>query len=91
MDFYCRKNKVKESYSKIYAESHFVLPFSEKKIPKKVIQLLIYDFQCFGQLPRQSKQIVHVRRADLSARSRMSQIKSFDNFFSASSFGKMEI
>ena len=36
--FSCRKNVENESYSEFYAESHFVLPFSRKNLPKKVIK-----------------------------------------------------
>ena len=42
MDFYCRNNEENERYSEFYAESHFVLPFSRKNLPKKVIKLFIF-------------------------------------------------
>ena len=32
---YCRKSTENKNHSEFYAESHFVLPFSRKNLPKK--------------------------------------------------------
>ena len=57
-EFFFSQNAENKSYSEFYAESDFLLLFFSKELAEKSYSSfnLRLDFQCFGQVPRQSKQ-----------------------------------